>query len=70
MNLRGRREGGSKRWRPPSGVRGREQELGTRRHARERAGHQRHAREGAGGGMVVARCERCEQEMLAGFVVV
>jgi hypothetical protein len=28
------------------------------------------AREGAGGGTVKARRERCEQEMLAGFVVV
>jgi hypothetical protein len=28
------------------------------------------AREGVGGGTVKARRERCEQEMLAGFVVV
>jgi hypothetical protein len=49
-------EGGSTSW-APGGARG-------------RAGHQRHGREGAGGGIMVARCDRCEQEMLAGFVVV
>jgi hypothetical protein len=43
---------------------------GHQRCARKKAGHQRRGREGAGGGSMVARRERCEQEMLAGFVVV
>jgi hypothetical protein len=51
MNLQGQREGGSKRWRPPSGAQGREQEVAaTKRCTREgaRVGHQA-AREGEQG---------------------